>query len=101
MPTLKNRVIVVNGRRTSMRMCKKEWAAFEQICFREKLNRNDLLGMIEEHKSPRLGLTYSTRLFILCYYQEAATNAGHEEAGHNAGDRFQTLKNIICSALQD
>lgn len=36
MPKLVNKVVFVNGRRTSMRMCQREWSAFEEVCGREK-----------------------------------------------------------------
>lgn len=69
---LVNRVVSVNGRRTSMRMCTKEWLALEDVCKKEKITKNQLLGMIEETGKNTLGLTYSTRLFIIAYFRYEA-----------------------------
>lgn len=101
MPKLKNKVVCVNGRRTSMRMCQQEWSAFEEVCEREKISRNDLLGLIEEYKNHRLGLTYSARLFILSYFRNAATETGHLSAGHSRKDYCSTLRQLIGHSLTD
>ena len=66
------KVVSVNGRRTSMSLCKKEWNAFDEICQKEKISRNQMLGLIETSKKPSFGLTYSTRLVILSYFQNLA-----------------------------
>lgn len=96
MPKLVNKVVFVNGRRTSMRMCQREWSAFEEVCGREKISRNELLGLIEECKKDELGLTYSTRLFIISYFWNAATETGHANAGHscNCGCFFTSIRYI-------
>lgn len=71
---LTNKILNVNNRRTSMRLCCKEWTALDAICTKERLNRNQLISMIENNKNQKLGLSYSTRLFALLYYQSAADN---------------------------
>lgn len=71
---LTNKILNVNNRRTSMRLCGKEWSAIDSICTKEHLNRNQLISMIENSKNQNLGLSYSTRLFALLYYQSAAAN---------------------------
>ena len=74
---------MVNKRRTSMRLCCKEWAAFEKICDREKISKNRLLETIENSKNPKLGLTSATRLFTTLYYQDAAAPIMSEPAPLN------------------
>lgn len=101
MPKLVNKVVFVNGRRTSMRMCQKEWKAFEEVCEREKISRNDLLGLIEEYKNDNLGLTYSARLFIISYFWSAATENGHAHANHSCADCCYTLRKLIGDSLTD
>lgn len=76
MTTLKNRVISIDNRKTSMRLALEEWNAFDDICRREGLKRKKLLEIIEENKSPSIGLTCSVRLFTLAYIHEFAKNAG-------------------------
>lgn len=72
MTKLTNKILTINNRRTSMRLCCKEWAALDDICSLEQLSRNQLIAMIEKGKNDRLGLAYSTRLFALLYYQRLA-----------------------------
>ena len=74
MTKLTNKIITINNRRTSMRLCCKEWNALDDICLREKINRNNLIAMIEDNKDHNLGLAYATRLFLLLYYKSIASN---------------------------
>ena len=74
MTKLLKRIIIINQRRTSMRLCRKEWCALEEICSREQINRNELIAMIEDNKNNRLGLSYATRLFLLLYYNSLANH---------------------------
>lgn len=71
---LTNKILNVNNRRTSMRLCCKEWAAIDNICAKERLSRNRLISLIENAKDQKMGLSYSTRLFALLYYQSAASS---------------------------
>ncbi len=75
MTKLTNRIININNRRTSMRLCQKEWNALEDICKREKINRNLLIEQIENNKNQKLGLTYATRLFLMLYYKNLAAKS--------------------------
>lgn len=75
MTKLINKVIIINKRRTSMRLCLEEWKALDEICKREKLNRNKIIEKLEAFHDSGLGLTYMTRLFMLMYYHDAATEA--------------------------
>ena len=89
---LVNKIVLINGRRTSMRMSNKEWHAFDDVCKSENISRNELLSMIEKLKDNNLGLTYSTRLFILSYFRQLASNT----VANN--DNFPQL---LTYALQD
>lgn len=72
MTKLLNRVILINKRRTSMRLCQEEWGALDNICKYEKINRNKIFEVLESLPDYGLGLTYLTRLFMLMYYQDVA-----------------------------
>jgi len=87
-----NRVVSVNGRRTSMRMCAKEWRALDDVCKKEKISKNELLGMIEASGKNSLGLTYSTRLFIIAYFRDEALGYIYPKPG---------LKKMIKNFLSD
>lgn len=72
MPKLVNKIISINKRRTSMRLCTIEWDALSEVCEKENISRNKLIEKIEDDKDAELGLAYSTRLFLVQYYRSAA-----------------------------
>lgn len=86
MTKLINKIIMINNRRTSMRLCMKEWDALYEVCKREHISKNHLIELVEAHKTDTLGLTYSTRLFLMSYFREAASDEGHKKAGHGLSD---------------
>lgn len=72
MTKLANKILNINNRRTSMRLCNKEWDAIDDVCYRENITKNQLIELIENAKNEKLGLTYSTRLFLVLYYKSIA-----------------------------
>lgn len=74
-----------------MRLCLKEWDALNEICERENIARNHLIELIEDNKDAELGLTYSTRLFIVIYYRTACKLAGRK----NSVVKDNKYKNIM------
>ena len=92
MTKLTNRVISIFDRKTSMRLATEEWGAFDDICKREGLKRKRLLEMIEENKTPNLGLTCYVRLFTITYMHRLARLTGLKtRANENNKDVYQTF----------
>ncbi len=71
--TLINRNIMVNGRRTSVRLEPEMWAALLDIARRENQTIHDLAALVEERKKPETSLTAAIRVFCLVYYRSAIT----------------------------
>ena len=94
MTLLKNRVISIYDRKTSMRLALEEWNAFDDICHREGLKRKKLLEFIDANKSHEIGLTCSVRLFTLAYMHDFAKNAGLK-LSHSKSDK--TLLRVFAS----
>ena len=78
-----------------MRLCANEWEALYEVCLIEKISKNRLIKMIEAGKSDILGLTYSTRLFLIAYFREAASEDGHKKAGHGQRENYISIKNVL------
>lgn len=95
MTKLMNKIIMINNRRTSMRLCLREWEALYEICKIEHISKNHLIEMIEAQKSNALGLTYSTRLFLMSYFREAASEEGHKKAGHGLSDNYASISHVL------
>jgi predicted DNA-binding ribbon-helix-helix protein len=81
-----NRNVVAGRGRTSMRLEPELWEALKEICAREERDINHLVRQIEAigHSG---GRTSAVRVFVVQYFREAATEEGHEVAGHGAHQR--------------
>jgi predicted DNA-binding ribbon-helix-helix protein len=79
--TLINRNVTVAGHRTSIRLEPLMWAALRQICNREQATINEIVTAIDR-KREESSLTAAIRVYLLCYFQAAATDEGHNHAGH-------------------
>ena len=62
--------VVVNGRRTSMRLDKETWQALSDVCKRENITLYKLCSLIDSAKGES-GLSSATRLFVLTYYRRS------------------------------
>lgn len=78
-----------------MRLCFQEWEALYEVCKIEKISKNHLIELIEGNKSNKLGLTYSTRLFLMAYFREAASEEGHKNAGHGMLENYASINKIL------
>ena len=75
--------IVVDGKRTSIRLDPISIEALREISRREQILLNDLCTLIfERNKGNDFTFTAAIRIFLLSYYKKAATEEGHQAAGH-------------------
>lgn len=90
--SLISRNVTINGRRTSIRLEQENWEALEEICHRESMNVHQLCDLVEKnrHISNR---TSAIRAFIVSYFRAAATDIGHDNAGHGIGNIIPFEKN--------
>ena len=79
--TLVSRNIIVSGHRTSMRLERAMWDALFEVCRRERNTIHAICTQVDEtrHES---SLTAALRVFIMTYFRSAATEDGHQHAGH-------------------
>lgn len=87
--SLVSRNITVLARRTSVRLEPEMWCELKNISERERCSIHDLCSLISLRKNKRTSLTAAIRVFLMLYFRSAATENGHEKAGH--GD-FQNMK---------
>jgi predicted DNA-binding ribbon-helix-helix protein len=83
-----------------MRLEPSMWSALEEIAAREKLSINELCSRIDlrlqaqarrkglDPEKSEVTLTSGVRVFIFAYYRAAATEPGHNAAGHGLGQPF-------------
>ena len=83
--TLISHNIMVEGKRTSVRLEKEMWMAIKDIARQEKCSVHALCTVVSQRKKPDTSLTAAIRVFIMAYFQAAATTDGHRQAGHGTG----------------
>ncbi len=83
--SLINRNIVVDRRRTSIRLETEMWNDLADICKREGKTMHELCTLVNAVKPAGRSLTSAIRVFLISYYRAAATEDGHSKAGHGAG----------------
>lgn len=104
--TLISHNVMIDGRRTSVRLEKEMWIAIKDIALRERCTVHALCTVIEKRKRADTSLTAAIRVFIMAYYQAAATDDGHVKAGHgrgatNAGDVLLKHRNTPYYGLRE
>ena len=60
--------VIVNGRRTSMRLDRETWISLSDICHRERISIHELCSKIDRVRG-KSGLSSATRLFVLTYFR--------------------------------
>ncbi len=83
--TLISHNVMVSGHRTSVRLEKEMWIGIKDIARLERCSVHTLCSEIAQRKRPGTSLTAAIRVFIMCYFQAAATHEGHQQAGHGTG----------------
>lgn len=85
MTKLINKVLFINNRRTSMRLCLTEWKLIDKICQIENISRNDFIEIIENGNHSGLGLTYYTRLVVMSYFYNKSPFGSVKTRRHGVG----------------
>ncbi len=60
--------VIVNGRRTSMRLDHETWVSLRDICYREQTTVNLICSRLDNMRGVT-GLSSSLRLFVLTYFR--------------------------------
>lgn len=71
MSTLVNRNIIINGRRTSMRLEPEMWDALQDIGSQENMKISQICTMVDRHRKSS-SLTSAVRVFIISYFRAVA-----------------------------
>ena len=94
---LEARTVKLFGQTTQIRLEPSYWEALDEICRREDLTVDELCSDLKDRldsqsrRSRRVSsvsLSNAVRVFIVGYYRKAATEKGHDRAGHGRGDPF-------------
>ncbi len=81
--------IKVSEKRTSVRLEPEMWCELKNIAKRETCTIHDICSLIAMRKDEKTSLTAAIRVFLMLYYRAAATENGHDRAGHGS---FMNMK---------
>lgn len=84
--------VIVNGRRTSMRLDRETWMALNDICAREKVTIHELCSKIDDARKTS-GLSSSVRLFVLTYFRTILKQYEDGETGFSTQMLLKALSN--------
>jgi len=84
-PGLLSRNVTIQGHRTSVRLEPDMWEALKDICRRERSTLHEVCTAVAQHRRGGVSLTAAIRVFIMAYFRAAATDDGHQRAGHGNG----------------
>ena len=89
---LVSRSVSIAGQSCQIRIEPSYWEALEEICRREGLDIDELctdlkerLDMQSRRGESGVSLANAVRVFVVGYFRQAATEAGHSRAGHGRG----------------
>lgn len=94
--SLISRNITLDGHRTSMRLEPAMWNALIEICRREKLSIHQICSLVAQHKAEESSFTAAVRVFAMSYYKAAATEEGHQKAGHGTAFLFSAKRDFAA-----
>lgn len=80
--TLRNFNIQLGKKRTTIRLSPVIVKAVERIAERERCEHDELYSHIDRTKEKGVARATAIREFVVRYFMDAATEAGHRKAGH-------------------
>ena len=63
------KTVMVNGRRTSVRLLRQTWVYINEICMNENTTIHSLCSRLDQERG-RMGLSTAVRMFALSYYRD-------------------------------
>lgn len=99
--SLVSRNVTIGVHRTSVRLEPDMWNGLREICRREHVSIHDIATVVAVRKPANTSLTAAIRIFVMAYFRAAATEEGHNRAGHGPGGSFMETLMTRCSEDQD
>ena len=71
------KTVMVNGRRTSVRLLRQTWVYINEICMNENTTIHYLCSRLDQERG-RMGLSTAVRMFALTYYRDKCQAYKHQ-----------------------
>ena len=91
--------IVIEGRRTSVRLDPIMWSSLSEICKRQNASIHHICTAIAQQKLEEMSLSNAIRVFIVSYFRAAATEEGHAKCGHGHDMVMSPLQVLVQDTL--
>ncbi|MCL2474132.1 MAG: ribbon-helix-helix domain-containing protein [Alphaproteobacteria bacterium] len=95
--TLVSKNVIIESRRTSVRLEPEMWSGLGEISQREGLTVHKICTDVSQQKLKDTSLTAAIRVFIMSYFRAAATEEGHRNAHHGNGVLSNGGGTMYCS----
>lgn len=96
--TLVSRNVTIAGHRTSIRLEPEMWSGLAEISRRERMIMHEVCTAVATHKKEATSLTAAIRVFVMAYFRSAATEDGHNKAGHGYGGLIAAAAAVVPAA---
>lgn len=96
---LVSRNVTIGTHRTSVRLEPDMWNALRDICRREHVTVHDIATIVAVRKPQNSSLTAAIRVFVMAYFRMAATEEGHNSAGHGPGGVF--MRTLVQKKVEE
>ena len=71
------KTVMVNGRRTSVRLLRQTWVYINEICMNENTTIHSLCSRLDQERG-RMGLSTAVRMFAVSYYRDKCQAYKHQ-----------------------
>ena len=71
------KTVMVNGRRTSVRLLRQTWVYINEICMNENTTIHSLCSRLDQERG-RMRLSTAVRMFALSYYRDKCQAYKHQ-----------------------
>jgi len=96
-----SRNITILGDRTSARLEPQMWRELQAVAHREGCTIHELSSLLYLRKQADASFTSALRTFLMLYNRAAATDEGHEKAGHGDFHKMLARAQTTLDALRN
>ena len=95
-----SRNITILGDRTSTRLEPQMWRELQAVAHREGCTIHELSSLLYLRKQADTSFSSTLRVFLMRYNRAAATEEGHQKAGHGDFHKMLARAHITLDALR-
>ncbi len=91
--------IAIGARQEPIALHDLVWQALEEIAAMEKMELPDLVSAVDRARDDEDDLVTALEVLAVSYFRHAATEAGHQKAGHGSGQAVRRYLSAIVGGI--